>query len=69
MKFDYSKLLGRMKERGFTQEQISKAIGINKATFNAKLKNHFCFSQEEIIAICKLLDIPVTEIGDFFYVV
>ena len=67
MKFNYSKLLGRMKECGFTQEQLAKAIGINRATLSAKLNNKFSFAQEEILAICKLLHIPISEIGDYFY--
>lgn len=69
MKFNYSKLLGRMKECGFTQEQLAKAIGINKATLSAKLNNRFSFSQEEILAICKLLNIPISDIGDYFYAI
>ena len=69
MKFNYSKLLGRMKECGFTQEQLAKAIGKNKATLSAKLNNRFSFSQEEILAICKLLNISVCEIGDYFYAI
>ena len=67
MKFNYSKLLGRMKECGFTQEQLANAIGINKGTLSVKLNNRFSFSQEEIIAICKLLNIPICEISDYFY--
>jgi DNA-binding XRE family transcriptional regulator len=69
MKFDYSKLLGKMRECGFTQKQVANAIGINKATLSAKLNNKFSFSQEEILAICKLLNIPVSEIGDYFYAI
>lgn len=69
MKFNYSKLLGRMRECGFTQEQLAKAIGINKATLSTKLNNRFSFTQEEIIAICKLLNIPICEIGDYFYAI
>lgn len=69
MKFNYSKLLGRIKECGFTQEQLAKAISINKATLSAKLNNRFSFSQEEILAICKLLNIPICEIGDYFYAI
>ena len=67
MKFNYSKLLGRMKECGFTQEQLAKAIGISKYTLNTKLNNKFSFSQDEILAICKVLNIPACEIGEFFY--
>lgn len=69
MKFNYSKLLGRMRECGFTQAELAKAIGINKATLSAKLNNRFSFSQEEILAICKLLNISISEIGDYFYAI
>lgn len=69
MKFNYSRLLGRMRECGFTQEKLAKAIGINKATLSAKLNNRFSFTQDEILAICKLLNISVCEIGDYFYAV
>jgi DNA-binding XRE family transcriptional regulator len=69
MKFNYSKLLGRMRECGFTQEQLAKAIGINKGTLSVKLNNKFSFSQEEILAICKTLNIPASEISDYFYAI
>ena len=69
MKFNYSKLLGRMRECGFTQAQLAKAIGINKGTLSVKLNNRFSFTQDEILAICKLLHIPICEIGDYFYAI
>lgn len=69
MKFNYSKLLGRMRECGFTQEQLAKAIGINKGTLSAKLNNRFSFSQEEILTICKLLNISICEISNYFYAI
>lgn len=69
MKFNYSKLLGRMKECGFTQEKLAKAVGMSKNTLNLKLNNKYSFSQDEIIAICKLLNIPISEIGEFFYAI
>lgn len=67
MNFNYSKLLGKMRECGFTQEKLANAIDINKATLSAKLNNRFCFSQEEMLAICKALSIPVCELSDYFY--
>ena len=69
MKFNYSKLLGRMKECGFTQEQLANALDKNKGTISAKLNNKFSFSQDEILAICKLLNIHISEIGEFFYAI
>ena len=67
MKYDYSKLLGRMREYHHTQETLAKAIGINESTLNSKLKNKTYFKQDEIVKICKLLDISVPEIGAYFY--
>lgn len=68
-KYNYSKLLGRMKERGITQEQLAKEIGITEATLNAKLNNKFNFKSDEIDAICRVLDIPNDEIGAYFFCV
>ena len=69
MNFNYSKLLGRMKECGFTQEQLAKAIGKNKGTLSTKLNNRFSFTQEEMIAVCQALSIPVSEVGEYFFAV
>ena len=69
MKFNYSKLLGRIKECGFTQVTLAEAIGISKATLNAKLNNQYFFTQSEIIAICKVLSIAHKEIPIYFYAV
>ncbi len=68
-KYNYSKLLGRIRERDLTQEQLAKAIGKNKSTISAKVNNQFSFTQEEMDAICKVLDIPSDEIGAYFFTV
>lgn len=67
MKFDHSKLLGRMRERGYTQESLAKSIGINESTMNSKLNGKTYFTTKEIDMICKLLDISTQDIGLFFY--
>lgn len=67
MKFNHSKLLGRIKECGFTQERLAEAIGITKTTLSAKLNNQFYFTAKEIYAICEVLNIPVSEIGEYFF--
>ena len=67
MKYNYSKLLGRIKECGLTQEQLAKLIGKNKSTVNAKLNGQFAFTTVEIDDICKVLDISNNEIGDYFF--
>ena len=68
MGFDYSKLLGRIKEKGFTQETLAKHIGITPGSVSEKLNNKANFKQREIFLICEALDIPINEIGAYFFV-
>lgn len=69
MHFDFSKLLGRIKEYGYTQESLAKSIGKDKSTLSSKLNNKGEFKSGEIDAICKVLDISNDEIGDYFFAV
>lgn len=67
MKYNYSKLLGRIKECGLTHKQLAKAIGKNKSTLSAKLNGQFSFTTKEIDDICKVLNISNDEIGNYFF--
>lgn len=69
MKFNHSKLLGRIKERGYTQQTLAEAINLTKSSLNSKLKNMFYFTSRDIYAICEVLDIPTSEIGVYFFMV
>ena len=66
-KFDYSKLLGRIKEYGFTQERIASEIEVSESTLSLKLNNKAFFTQKEIIYICALLEIAYSDIGVYFF--
>ena len=65
----YSKLLGRIRECGLTQETLAKTIGKNKSTISAKLNGRSPFTAKEIDDICKVLNISNEEIGDYFFAV
>lgn len=67
MGYNYSKLLGRIKEFGLTQERLARAIGKDKSTLTMKLNGRSAFTQKEIDEICKVLDISNDEIGDYFF--
>ncbi len=67
VKFDYPKLLGRIKEYGFTQESIALEIGMAVSTLSFKLNNKAFFTQKEIRKICDLLEIEIAEIGIYFF--
>lgn len=67
MFYDFSRLLGRIKEYGYTQESLANAIGKDKSTLSSKLNNKGEFKATEIDDICKLLDIDSDEIGKYFF--
>ena len=67
MVYDYSKLLGKIKECGYTQESLAQVIKISESTLNLKLNNKASFKQSEIKIICKVLDISEDEIGVYFF--
>lgn len=67
MQFDYSKLLGRIKECRMTQDDLARAIKINATTLSLKLNNKAFFSQPEIAKICAILKIRNDEIGLYFF--
>lgn len=66
-KYDYSKLLGKMRECGFTQLSLAKRLHISECTLNLSLNNNRCFRQEEMLKACEVLDIPVAEIPIYFF--
>lgn len=67
MKFDHSKLLGRIKECGYTQKSLADAIDMNSGTLSLKLNNGSQFNAGEMDKIAKLLDISPCDIGEYFF--
>ncbi|MBQ8396659.1 MAG: DUF739 family protein [Clostridia bacterium] len=65
--YNYAKLLGRMREKGVTQEEVASKMGRNAATFSRKLNNMGYFTQSEISCLCDFLQIPDNEIGNYFF--
>ena len=64
--FDYSKLLGRMKEKGITQEMAASKIGISANSFRNKIKGRTYFTVGEIWALALLLDVT-EDLGPYFF--
>ena len=67
MKFNYSKLRGKIREMGITQKQIAEKIGTGESTISAKLNNKCYFYQPEIAKICDILNIAYEEVGLYFF--
>ena len=66
-KYDYSKLLGKIKECGYTQEKLAEKISISACSLNLTLNNKHEFRQDEILEISKVLDIHSGEIEAYFF--
>lgn len=65
--YDYSLLLGRMKEKGYTQEKLANALGISESSVNFKLNNRRNFRQDEILRISEILSIPSSKLEKYFF--
>lgn len=65
--FDYSKLKGRTKEFGLTQENIADKVAMSPGTYSQKLNNNSEFTQKEIQDICSVLSIPLSDIPIYFF--
>ena len=63
--YDYSKLLGKMRERGETQASVAAMLGINPATLYNKLHNKTEFSQSEMHRMCDCLGIA--SVQEYFF--
>lgn len=68
MGFDYSKLLGKMREKNITQEKLAKELNLQAPTLSQKINNKAHFKQSEIFKIIKLLNIDSNEIGEYFFI-
>lgn len=67
MKFNYSKLKGKIVEKYGTQAAFCNAMGMSERTLTLKLNNRVDWKQSEIIKACELLDIPPNEVNDYFF--
>ena len=63
---DVMKLKGKMRECGFRQEDLAKALGINKSTLNRRLKTGEDFTIEETNKVVKELRLTTEEAIQIF---
>lgn len=67
MKYDYSKLRGKIVEKYKTISQFAKEIGISERTLSLKLNNQRQFKQSEIEQCRKSLGLKDSEIQTYFF--
>lgn len=69
IKFDYSKLKGRIIEKCGTQKAFASLLGISAGTLTSKLLGYTSFTQQDILKSIKLLDIPDSDVTLYFFTV
>ena len=67
MSFEYSKLLGKIKEVCGTQEIFAKQLGIGRVSLSMRLNNKLDFSASEMNKACEILGIDTAEIPLYFF--
>ena len=67
IKFDYSKLLGKIREKGLTLAEFAKMIGISATTFSLVISSGAFLRQPTIIRACNVLGIDRKEIPSYFF--
>lgn len=67
--FNYNSLLGLMREKGFTQENLAAVAGMSYSQLSAKLNGRYPFKQTDIQNIVHILNIAPADIGHYFFTV
>ena len=67
MQFEHNKLKGKIKEKGFTQEEVAKYLNVAPSTFSIKINGSVFFNQDEIKKMVDLLDIADEEYNKYFF--
>lgn len=67
MKRTYGKLREKIKTKYPTIKIFAKAMGKDVSTISQKLNGAVSWNQTDIEIICRLLNIPVAEIGEYFF--
>jgi len=69
MAYDYSRLLGKIKEKFKTQAAFAQALGISERALSLKLTGKRMWSQPLISKACDLLGISQMDIAYYFFTV
>lgn len=67
MDFNYDKLRGKIKEKCGTQDRFAERMNLGRVSISQRLNNKLDFTSKEIEKACKILDIPYSEIPEYFF--
>ena len=67
MKYEYSKLDGRITEMFGTRKAFAEAVMISEHTISGKMTGKIGWTQEQINKVCEVLQIPHEDIPSYFF--
>ena len=67
-RYDYSRLLERIRECCGKQSVFAAAMGLSERSVSLKLNNIRCWTQQEMQKCCDVLMLKITEIPNYFFV-
>lgn len=67
--FDYSRLLGKIKEKCGTQDAFARLMGMSRTSLSKRLNNLLDFTSDEMLKACKILGLCENEIPLYFFTV
>lgn len=67
MEYDYSKLLGRIKEKCGGQTEFAQKMELSERTVSLKLNNKIPWKQTEITKAAEILGFSIEEIQSYFF--
>lgn len=65
--YNYSRLLGKIRECGFSQESLAKKVGMGATSLNLTLNNKRVFRQDEIQKVAAALGIEPVQYEAYFF--
>ena len=69
IRFDYSKLRGRIVEKYGTQQAFALDMGLSDVAISSKLNGHTYFMQTEIAKAIRVLEIAPGDVTSYFFTV
>lgn len=67
VKFDYSRLKGKITEVCGTQKAFAVLLGINESTLTGKLQGYTYFTQDEVFKSIEILGIEPAQVTAYFF--
>lgn len=69
MNYDFNKLRGIIKEKGFSESEFAKKLNISKESFSRKLNSLSRFNADEIKKMIEILNVESQFVYDIFFTV